>query len=58
VNLSQYYPMQFWNIDDLRRHVGESALVDPDDKTLQDLRTAGIQTGRRFSTPTQVDYLR
>jgi len=58
LNLSQYYPMQFWTIDDVRRHLGDSALVDPDEKTLQDLRASGIQAGRRYSTPIQVDYLR
>jgi len=58
LNLSQYYPMQFWTIDDLRRHLAESALVEPDEKTLQDLHAAGIQVGRRFSTPVSVNYLR
>ena len=58
LNLSQYYPMQFWTIEDLRRHEAESALIEPDDKTLQDLHAAGIQAGRRFSTPVPIDYLR
>ncbi len=58
LNLSQYYPMQFWTIDDLRRHQAESALIEPDEKTLQDLHAAGIQTGRRFPAPIPVDYLR
>lgn len=58
LNLSQYYPMQFWTIEDLRRHEAESALVEPDEKTLEDLHTAGIQAGRRFSTPIPIDYLR
>lgn len=58
LNLSQYYPMQFWTIDDLRRHQADSALVEPDEKTLEDLHAAGIQAGRRFSTPLLVDYLR
>lgn len=58
LNLSQYYPTQFWTIEDLRRHQAESALIEPDDKTLQDLHAAGIQVGRRFSTPIPIDYLR
>ena len=58
LNLSQYYPMQFWTIEELRRHQAESALIEPDEKTLQDLREAGMQVGRRFSAPMQVDYVR
>ncbi len=57
-NLSQYYPMQFWTIDDLARHRAESALIEPDEKALQDVRDAGIQIGMRFSSPVLVDYLR
>jgi hypothetical protein len=58
LNLSQYYPMQFWTVDDLRRHATESALIEPDETALKDLREAGIQAARRFSEPLQVDYLR
>ncbi len=58
LNLSQYYPMQFWTVDDLRRHAAESALIEPDETALRDLRQAGIQVGRRFAEPLQVDYLK
>jgi 4-amino-4-deoxy-L-arabinose transferase-like glycosyltransferase len=57
-NLSQYYPMQIWTVDDLARHRSESALIEPDENALKDLREAGIQAGRRFAGPLQVDYLR
>lgn len=57
VNLSQYYPMQFWTVDDLRRHQSQSALIDPDDGALRDLRQAGIHVDRRFAMPIPVDYM-
>jgi hypothetical protein len=58
VNLSRYYPMQFWTVDDLRLHQAESALIEPDETALRDLHDAGIHLDRRFSTPIQVDYVR
>lgn len=57
VNLSRYYPMQFWTVDDLRQHEAESALIEPDDNALKDLREARIHLARRFSAPIQVDYV-
>jgi hypothetical protein len=57
VNLAQYYPMQVWTVDDLARHRADSALIQPDETALRDLRQAGIPVGTRFSEPVQVDYL-
>lgn len=57
-NLSQYHPMQIWTVDDLSLHRADSALVEPTDEILGDLKRAGINTGTRFSEPMQVDYLR
>lgn len=57
VNLSQYYPMKIWTIDDLQRHRADAALVDPDETAMRDLRQAGIQAESRFAEPIQVDYL-
>ncbi len=57
LNLSQYYPMQIWTVDDLSRHRAESAVIEPDETALKDLRDAGIKAGIRFSEPMQVDYL-
>jgi len=56
-NLAQYYPMQIWTVDDLARHRANSALVEPDETILRDLKRAGVQVGTRFSSPVQVDYL-
>jgi hypothetical protein len=57
MNLSQYYPMQLWTMDDLRRHQTGSALVEPDDNAVRDLRQAGIPMQTRFWTPVKVVYL-
>jgi hypothetical protein len=56
-NLSQYHPMQIWTVDDLSLHRAGSALVEPTEEILRDLKQAGISTGPRFSEPLQVDYL-
>ena len=57
MNLSQYYPMQFWTLDDLRRHQWESALVEPTEDVQRDLRQTGMRAQTRFSTPVKIDYL-
>ena len=57
VNLSQYYPMQVWTVDDLDRHRSQSALIQPGETALRDLRQAGIPVTTRFYTPVRVDYL-
>jgi hypothetical protein len=58
LNLSQYYPLQVWTIDDLRRHQADSALVEPDEQVLRDVQRDGMQAQTRFSVPLKVDYLR
>ncbi|MGA2902236.1 MAG: glycosyltransferase family 39 protein [Candidatus Korobacteraceae bacterium] len=57
LNLSQYYPLQFWTVDDLRRHQAESALIEPDEKTLKEIYAAGIFAHTRFSEQVQIYYL-
>lgn len=57
VNLSHYYPLNFWTVDDLRRHQAESALIEPDEGALGDIEQAGMQVRTRFSTPLQVLYM-
>ena len=57
MNLSPYYPLHFWTVDDLARHRVDSALIAPDEQALKDLGAAGIRAGTRFSAPLQVDYL-
>ena len=57
-NLGQYSPMQFWKLDDLKKHAAEIALIDPTPETLEALKQAGVQVEVRFSKPLQVVYLR
>jgi hypothetical protein len=57
VNLSQYHPMQIWTVDDMSLHRAQSALIDPNQETMRDLKQAGIDASTRFSEPLQVDYL-
>lgn len=57
LNLSQYYPLHIWTMDDLLRHQAQSALVEPDEQALRDIQRSGIQAKSRFSSPLQVDYL-
>lgn len=47
MNLRQYSPMPFWTFDDLDAHAGETVLVNPSQKTKEDLERAGYRaTGR------------
>jgi uncharacterized membrane protein len=57
LNLSQYYPLQIWTVDDLRQHAGDAALIDPTAATLTEVQRAGLQPEPRFSAPVQVVYL-
>ncbi len=57
LNLSQYYPLQSWTIDDLRRHAAESALIDPTQDALTAAQQEGLHPTTRFSSPSQVIYL-
>jgi uncharacterized membrane protein len=57
LNLSQYYPLQSWTMDDLRRHAAESALIDPTEDALAAAEQDGLHPKTRFSSPSQVVYL-
>ncbi|HUI84554.1 MAG TPA: glycosyltransferase family 39 protein [Candidatus Binatia bacterium] len=57
LNLSPYYPLQVWTIDDLRRHEAASAVIEPDEQALIDIGHDGMQTHVRFSSPLKVDYV-
>jgi len=57
LNLSQYYPLQVWTPDDLRRHYLDSALVEPDEPALRDVQRAGMQPRMRMANPLKIDYL-
>ncbi|HEY5173996.1 MAG TPA: glycosyltransferase family 39 protein [Terriglobales bacterium] len=57
LNLSQYYPMQFWRIDDLRKHAADAALIEAPPDILKEVKQAGFSVEMRFSTPLVVAYL-
>jgi hypothetical protein len=57
VLLSQYCPLQFWNLDQLRHHAPQTALIQPTPEALQAMKQAGIQDRVRFSQPLTVVYL-
>ncbi len=57
LNLSQYYPMQFWRIDELRQHAADAALIEPPSDVLSDVKQAGFGVELRFSKPLTIAYL-
>jgi len=57
LNLAQYYPMQFWTLDELRRHQDQAALIEPDENTLREIYGVGIFAHTRFSEQVKVYYL-
>jgi len=56
--LVQYYPMQFWTLEDLKKHARETALIVPDSGNLDALKQAGFEVETRFSKPLKVAYLK
>ena len=55
--LAQYHPMQFWTLEDLRKHARETALLMPLPSTLDTLKKAGFRPTIRFTKPLTVAYL-
>jgi Dolichyl-phosphate-mannose-protein mannosyltransferase len=55
--LSHYYPLQFWQLDQLREHIQGTALINPTPEVLDLIRKAGLQTDVRSSQPVRVVYL-
>jgi 4-amino-4-deoxy-L-arabinose transferase-like glycosyltransferase len=54
--LAQYHAMQFWTLEDLRKHARETALISPLPSDLDTLKQAGFQTRIRFTKPLTVVY--
>jgi hypothetical protein len=55
--LSDYYPLQFWRMDELRSHARDVALIKPTPAAMDDLMKAGVASEIRFSQPVNVLYL-
>jgi len=50
-------PAQWWNMDDLKVHARETALIQPTPETLETMKRAGLKVEVRFSKPLEVVYL-
>ncbi len=57
LNLSQYYPLHVWTVDDLRRNQAQSALIEPDEQALRDVQRDGMQVRMRMAAPLKIEYL-
>jgi uncharacterized membrane protein len=57
LNLSQFYPMQFWRLYNLKAYASEVALIEPSQDVLDALQQSGIQVQVRSATPLRVVYL-
>ena len=55
--LRRFYPMQAWNLAELRRHAQETALIEPSAADLAMLADAGFQTKISYAQPLRVAYL-
>jgi Dolichyl-phosphate-mannose-protein mannosyltransferase len=58
LNLSQYYPMQFWRLYNLKAYASEVALIEPSQDVLDALQRSGLQVQVRSAAPLRVVYLR
>lgn len=58
LNLSQFYPMQFWRLYNLKAYASEVALIEPSQDILDMLQQSGIQIQLRSAAPLKVVYLR
>jgi hypothetical protein len=57
LNLGQYYPRQFWEFSDLRKHASQVALIDPNPDLSDELGRAGLKLTIRLSKPVKVVYI-
>ena len=58
LSLSQYYPLQFWRLYNLKAYASEVALIDPSQDVLDALQQSGIQVQVRSAAPLKIVYLR
>ena len=57
VNLDPFLRQQLWDLPNLEKHAGESALIDPSEDLTQTLRAAGFHLTIRFAQPMNIVYL-
>jgi hypothetical protein len=58
LNLSQFYPLQFWRLYNLKSYASEVALIEPSQDVLDALQQSGIQVQVGSAAPLRVVYLR
>jgi len=58
LNLSQFYPLQFWRLYNLKAYAPEVALIEPSQDVLDALQRSGLQVQVRSSAPLKIVYLR
>ena len=57
LNLSQFYPMQFWRLYNLKAEAQEVALIEPSPGVLDALQQEGFQVEVRSAAPLKIIYL-
>jgi hypothetical protein len=55
--LRRFYPTEAWNLEDLRQHAQETALIEPTAEDLAMLANAGFQTRIPYAEPLRVAYV-
>jgi len=55
--LTQYYPLQFWTLDDLKAHASETALIEPRPDIVEELRQAGLRVTPRSPEAPEIMYV-
>ena len=57
LNLSHFYPLQFWRLYNLKAYASEVALIEPSQDVLDALKQADVQIQVRSAAPLRVVYL-
>jgi hypothetical protein len=55
--VGRYYPYRFWNLEELKQHAHETALIEPSPALLEKIHNAGIRTVVHGEKPLQAIYL-
>lgn len=55
--LSEYYPLKYWHLDQLREHAREAALIKPTPDIVDAMNIAGFPSKVRVPQPLKIVYL-
>jgi uncharacterized membrane protein len=53
-----YYSLKTWNLEDLKAHARETAVISPPSEVLEAMKQAGFVADTRFTSPIEVVYLK